>query len=127
MSDYHVLEQSADKKTVRVALHYTIPADSQNQVNQNHRNLIAIVRKNAESGTVKSQVPYLADEFSTELAKMQTGEIIEEVVTVRFSSLGLSNAQKKAEIEAAWEAKRAEIFDRLQTQLEYYHYDNDIV
>jgi len=126
MSDYHVLEQSADKKTVRVALHYAIPADSQNQVNQNHRDLLAIARKDAESGTVKSRVPYLSDEFSAELAKMQTGEIIEEVMTVRFSSLNLSNAQKKAEIEAAWESKRAEVFDRLQTQLEYYHYDNDV-
>jgi len=126
MSNYHVLEQSADQKTVRVALHYTVPAGSQNQVNQNHRGLVAVIRKDPDSGTVKSQVPYLADEFSAELAKMQTGEVVEEVTTVRFSSLNLTDAEKKAEIESAWAAKQAEVFERLQTQLEYYHYDNNI-
>ena len=125
MSDYHVLEQARDKKTIQIALHFTVPINSKNQVNKNHRNLIAIVRKN-ESGSVPSRVPYLADEFPAELAKMQTGEVIEEVATMQFSSLELNDTQKKAEIDAFWGSKQAEVFSQLQTQLEYYHYDNNV-
>ena len=127
MSDYHILAQSIDKKTIQVALHYTIPANSQNKVSKYHRDLIVIVRKDQATGMVESQVPYLADEFATELAQLRSGEKLEEIISYRFSSLNLSAAEKKAEIEAVWSARQAEIFDELQKQLEYYHYDNDIV
>lgn len=127
MSDYHILAQSIDKKTIQVALHYTIPANSQNKVSKYHRDLIVIVRKDQATGMVESQVPYLADEFATELAQLRSGEKLEEIISYRFSSLNLSVAEKRAEIEALWSARQTEIFDELQKQLEYYHYDNDIV
>ena len=134
MSNYHILIQSEDKKTITMALHYTVPVASQNEVGYLHRDLVAMVRKvfvmNPATGllvggNIESRVPYLADDFAAEYAKLQTGEVIEEIVTHRFSILGLTPLEKKAEIDAVWTAKQAETFAKLQAQLEFYHYDGD--
>jgi len=133
MSNYHILIQSEDKKTITMALHYTVPVASQNEVGYLHRDLIAMVRKvfitNPSTGlvvgSIESRVPYLADDFAAEYAQLQTGEVIEEITTYRFSILGMTPIEKKAEIDAVWTVKQAETFAKLQAQLEFYHYDGD--
>jgi len=125
MSNYHILTQSEDKKTITMALHYVVPIATENEVGYLHRDLIAIIRKDPVTGNVESRIPYLADDFAAEYAQLQTGEVIEEITTYRFSILGMTPIEKKAEIDAVWTVKQAETFAKLQAQLEFYHYDGD--
>ena len=120
MSDYHVIEQAQDKKTIRVVYHFPIPAAAQNAAGIDYR---SIVQKCCD---LTSQLPNFETEFASEYTDMQIGAVIERVVVMRFSSINLTPAEKRAEIEAQYEPERVAEFDRLQIEWEWYGYSNDV-
>ncbi len=140
MSDYHVLEQSLDRKTITIVLHYPVPVAAKNVVNKNYRDIIPYMESNGpvgmtlvnpETDVLESVIPWIADtgfnpDGATEPAKIAAGEVIEVTRTHRFSSLNLTNPQKQAEIEALWGDVEQEVSDELDVGIQYYGYSNDV-
>lgn len=120
MSEYHILEQSQDEKTIRVVYHFPVSAVAENAASITYRD---IVQKCCD---LTSQLPNFETEFAQEYADMQAGTVIERVAVVRFSSIGLTPAEKRAEIEAQYEIERVAEFDRLQIEWEWYGYNADV-
>jgi hypothetical protein len=118
--DYHILEQAQDGKTMRVVFHFPVPAQAKNAADILYSD---IVQKCCD---LTSQLPNFETEYPTEYASLQSGTLIERLVVVQFSSINLTPAQKRAEIEAAYEPERVAEFARLQIEWEWYGYAADI-
>ncbi len=117
MSDYHILSQAADKKTVNVVFRIPIP-DVNNQAGKSYRT--ALVEKlTRESGTIESKSPFSTAE---ELTEVQNGEIYEVLTSKRFSSLSLTNVQKRDELDAEFNMLKTEAINQLKTELEWWGY-----
>lgn len=120
MSQYHVLEQSQDKKTIRVVFHFPVNQSATNAASILYTD---IVKKCCD---LTSILPNFETEFSTEYNQMQNGLLIERLVVIRFSSTSLTAGEKRDEIEARWEPERVSEFAALQTEWEWYGYSRDI-
>lgn len=117
MANIHILEQNVNEKTVRAAFHYAVPATN-NAVGLPWATVIL----KSQDGVNVSQVPDHATEFPDEAASMASGNVIEFMEIVRFSRLGLTNAEKLAEIQAAYTARQTGLFAKLSSRLDYYGY-----
>jgi hypothetical protein len=115
MANIHILEQAQDKKTVRTVFHYAVSA-ADNAVGVPWS---AALLKHL-GGEQVSIIPDHATEFPVEAAAMANGTVLEHQATVRFSRLGLTNAEKLAEIQAAYTNKQNEVMAELQVKLNYY-------
>jgi len=123
MSEYHILESAIDGKTVTVVFHCVLTTAEKNWTNSAGKTAPwCIVR----SRDLTSQLPNFETDFATEYALMQNGEVTESRQTVRFSSINLTPAQKRDEIEAAYTVWRAECISDMQKEFEWYGYDNDV-
>ena len=115
MANIHILEQAQDKKTVRTVFHYDIPAAN---------NAVGVPWSTALlkslGGEQVSVIPGHATDFPVEAAAMANGTILEYQGTIRFSVLGLTDAQKLTEIQGAYANKQDEIMAELQVKLNYY-------
>ena len=120
MSDYHILSQAADKKTIQVVFHYAVPTAGKNAADLLYTD---IVQKCCD---LTSQLPDFATEFATEYAAMQAGEVIERQEGIRFSSTDLTAAQKKEQIENAYGGYKTAELSRLQNEWEWYGYDGNV-
>ncbi|MDX9787945.1 MAG: hypothetical protein RBT11_14260 [Desulfobacterales bacterium] len=120
MSNYHILSQSDDKKTINVVFHYVVPAAAKNAANILYTD---IVKKCCD---LTSQIPNHQIDFAQEYQDMQDGKVIERLLNIRFSSLSLTPAQKKAEIEAAFTPSMNAEFTRLATEWEWYGYYGNV-
>jgi len=69
----------------------------------------------------------LPDITPEELNAMKAGSIYENVATVRFSSLNLTNAQRLAEVEAAYTAAETNMLAEKQITLNFYGKSGDVV
>jgi hypothetical protein len=107
MSDYHILDKSSDSRYAEVCVHLPIPSSQNVAGNALSDPTLTYQRATKErleaddlaaggDGTIKSKVP---DIEAAELTQLQNGEIVEEPVSFRFSSLELTNAQRSSEIE----------------------------
>lgn len=94
MSNFHILAQAEDEKTISVVFHYPVPGTN-NQAGISFQTALVLYLGGAEN--IKSEV---AD--AAELANIQAGAIYELRTSVRWSRLGLSNAQKLQEVKNAW-------------------------
>lgn len=116
--DFHVLQQAEDEKTISVVFHYFVPATN-NAVGVAYRT--ALVNYLGGADAITSAV---AD--STEIISLKAGELYEVQTSVRWSKLGLTDAQKLVEISAAYSAKQVEIIAYFGTVLAYYGHKGDV-
>ena len=123
MSDYHLLTQSKDLKTIQVIAHIPVP-DIVNAAGKNYR--LALKEKlesGSESGTITSQCPSISP---AELTQMQAGEIYEVVASYRFSVLGLTSAQKQAELDVAFNSQKIRTQNALNIELKWWGHTRDV-
>jgi len=121
MSDYHILTQDPKKKTVQVVFHIPIPSKGTNAAGISWQD--AMVK---EQGGTNSIVSQLSNISSEEESALKSGALVEVVKTVRFSSTSLSNDERKAEIEAAFEKAKKAIFAEKQIVLEWMGYEGNV-
>ena len=123
MSNYHILTQAQDKKTVNVIFHIPIP-DVVNAADKSYRlSLKEKLEFESPTGTIESSCPYITP---AELTQMQNGEIYEILRSKRFSSLSLTNAQKRNELDAEYNVLKTEARDELQVELEWWGLNRDV-
>ena len=120
MSDYHIMAQSTDEKTVQVAFHISVP-DAVNEAGVNYR--AALVQQLTIEGPIVSAYP---NTIGAELTAMEAGELLEVVRSVRFSRLGLTPAEKAAELDAEYAAVQASLLATKQVELEWWGADRDV-
>lgn len=113
MSDYHILQQDKDQKGYTVAYHFPVPAGN-NSAGKPWSTCVAEY-KSTGGQSLTSQVPGLSQ---AEQNQVTAGTINEIVQFFRFSSIGLTPAQKKAEIDAAWAGIKTEKESELSVVLE---------
>lgn len=118
--DFHVLDQAMDLKTVNVVFHYPVPATN-NAVDISYRT--ALINYLGGVNAIVSSVPDITE---VELAAMKAGEVYEVQTNVRWSRLGLTNGQKQAEVQAAYNNTQAEINGYFVVALAFYGYKGDV-
>ena len=123
MSNYHLLTQAQDKKTINVIFHIPIP-DVDNATGKKYRLVLKEkLERQSETGTIKSVCP---DITPAELAQIQNGEIYETQRSIRFSVLGLANAEKRNELDAECNKLKTEALNELKVVLEWYGFERDV-
>jgi len=123
MSDYHVLTVSPDLKTVTVIFRIPVP-DLQNQAGKSYRTaLVEKLTRESPTGTIESKSPFSTAE---ELAQVQNGEVYEVLTSVRFSSLSLTNTQRRDELDAKFNELKTKALTRLKIELEWWGYKRDV-
>lgn len=110
MSDIHVRETDRKLKSVNCVFHIDVPVTS---------NAVGVIWTEVVQ-KARLPEPIMADNDTTENAKITAGEILEVAATVRFSSINLTNAQRLAEIEAFYNDKKAEYMTKLQGELNFF-------
>ena len=120
MSNYHIGIQDIDKKSVNVVFHIPISSGGQNEADLTWR---AVVVK--EQGGSDNIVSVLSDISPTESTQLKSGEIYEKSETVRFSSINLSVAQRKAEIKARFNNLKTKLIQEKKITLEWIGYKGD--
>lgn len=116
--DYHILSQSKDQNTVNVIFHAAVPA-ANNSVGVPWKT--ALLKKH--SGVIASALYGIS---SAELALIETGEVIEKVETVRFSSIYLTNTQRLQEIKDRYSVARTQLLEELQIELSFMGHEGDV-
>lgn len=123
MSNYHLLMQARDKKTVNVVFHIPIP-DVDNAADKKYRlALKEKLERQSESGIIESVCP---DINPAELAQIQNGEIYEITRSKRFSSLSLTNVQKRDELDAEYNKLKTEALNELKVMLKWWSFKRDV-
>ena len=102
-ADYWILKTAIDKKTVRLVVHVDVPSQN-NAAGYNCRT--ALIESMGGAANIASEVPGLDDAALKNGSKLEYGE------EYRFSSLELTNIQRRDEVEA----RVAEIVTNLQTE-----------
>lgn len=120
MSDYHIREVSADKKTVNVVYHLPIPATN-NMVATPWRTALV-----AHQGGADAIASVLLDIIAGDLVLLKNGSLYEKVLTMRFSSTDLTNAARLAEVAARYSVELAAVTANLQATLDYYGKAGDV-
>ena len=122
MSNYHILSQADDLKTLETVQHIAI-ASANNAAGVNYRT--ALVQYLTQGGvTIGSVVPGIE---AAELTALQNGSLYEVQRTYRFSSLNLTNAQKATELDAYYTAQVTQIIGELQRMLQWWGYSRNVV
>lgn len=122
MSDYHILKQARDKKTINVVFHISIPAGGTNQANISWHD--AIVLDLGGAAAIVSVLPELVG--SQEETDMKAGTLVEVPDTVRFSSINLNNDQRKAEIAARYSEVSSTLISEKQQELAFIGFSADV-
>lgn len=135
-SDYHILTQAADLKTAQVVFHFQVPASGTNSAGIQWQDAVKmnLFRKDEVGNPVPifSVLPvyhvvnYPGGIDSAEETLIGDGEVIEEVVTVRFSTIDLTDQQRRDEIVAAHTARNTELINQLQKELAWIGYRGDV-
>ena len=110
MSSIHIREKDSKNKTINCIFHITVP-DTVNTVGTNWRSAIQ---------WAMSPVALMSYNNSTENANIEAGNILEVTETVRFSSINLTNAQRLAEVEAAYNKRKTILLQELQARLDFF-------
>jgi hypothetical protein len=113
MSDYHILKQKLDKLEANFVFHYPTP------VGNNYASVAyneCIKRDRSPSDSI---VPNLLADNPTEHAKVLTGEVYEDSITLTFT-VGMSNAQKLALAESKWTELKANFLAQVPIRYKFY-------
>jgi len=121
MSDYHILTQGRDKKTINVLFHIPIPATGTNDVGISWQ--AAVVREQGGADAISSN---FLDISAEELSALKAGSIVEKQVTVRFSSTILTNAQRLQEIKNTFNTMKTEFVSEKQIDLAFIGYAGNV-
>lgn len=126
MSNYHIREVQAEQnssaiKTVNVVFHIPIPTGN-NVVGIPWRD--ALVRHLGGAANIVSVLPEISTQEDSD---MKAGAIFEKSMTVRFSSTNLTDAQRLAQVEAAFTAEKNAELSTKQIELKYYGKAGDVV
>lgn len=121
MSDYYIRNIDVKLKTVSCVFHIPIPKTN-NAVGTTWRD--ALVRSLGGADAIDSVLP---DITPAELSALKAGSIYENVATVRFSSIELTNAQRLAEIEAAYTVAKTDLLTEKQITLNFFGKTGDVV
>lgn len=122
MSDYHVLTQDEKNRSISVVFHIPIPATGVNEAGFSWRN--AIVKEQGGSANIISSLP---DISKVEDTALKAGEIFEKQTIVRFSSVNLSNAQRKIQIETMFDKIKTDLVAEKQITLQWIGYSADAI
>jgi len=127
MADYHVLGMDRDKDELTVVFHIPIPAVPTNFTGITYRN--AIIEKSIQE-TGAAPVSVLPDIFNNvditvHKAEIAAGEFYEVLKVIEMDA-NLSNANKKAIIDAEYADTESEILSELQDTLTFWGYDSDL-
>jgi len=122
MSNYHILEQSKDRKAVTVAFHVAVP-NTLNKAGVNYR--VALVQYKDLNNFV-SMIFNHETNFSTENAQLISGGLYEYVQEYRFSESSISDGEKQTELDNKFTALSTNIPSRIETILEWWGFNRDI-
>lgn len=120
MSDYHIRTTAVDLKIVSCVFHIPIPATN-NTVGVSWQDALVLSLGGADEIT-----SVLPDISTAELTAMKEGSIFENVETVGFSSLNLTNAQRLAEVETAYTEAETDVLAEKQVTLNFYGKSGDV-
>ena len=109
MSNVHILEK-VQNKTVNCIFHIAVP-DTTNAVGTNWRDAI----RNS-----KAPEALMSYNDADENTYIEAGSVLEVAETVRFSSTNLTNAQRLAEVTAAYNSRKTELLEELQDELDFF-------
>jgi len=123
MSSYHLLTQAKDLKTVQAVCHIPTP-NTNNAAGKSYRTALKeMLESRSEDGTIISYCPSISP---AELTQIQAGEIYEIPINYRFSVLGLTNTQKRNELDAEFNKQKIVALNTLETELEWWGFDRDV-
>ena len=125
MSNYHILTQeiqNENKRAAQVVFHIPVPGAGTNEAGISWRD--AVVKEQGGAANIESILP---DITTQEDSDMKAGALIERVDTVRFSTVNLTNVQRKAEIENYYSELKASLVAEKQLTLEWIGYAADVV
>ena len=109
----HVLDQDAENRSVQVVFHLPVPPGN---------NAAGTPWKTAVQRSL-NPVPSMPWNATVENAAITAGEVLEVVETVVFSSKTRNNAQRLAEIQAAYTARQADQLAALAVKLNFFGYE----
>ena len=128
---YHVLTQSDDKKTANLVFHIDVPPAADNEVGILYSTCLVeqLIYNNPEwtqAADIQSIVPSITQ---GELDDIRVGLIYEVAHTIRWGSIDpeLTPAEKQAVIEAEYNTKKVELFDKKKVELAYWGKEGDVV
>jgi len=120
MSNYHILNTDIRLKTVSCVFHIPIPATN-NEVGVTWQDALVLSLGGTEA--ITSTLPDITQD---ELSALKAGSLYECMESVRFSSINLTNAQRLAEVEAAYTAAKTEMLAEKQITLNFYGKAGDV-
>lgn len=120
MSNYHVLFQELDRKNVQAIFHIPIPEAGVNGAGIGWRAAALLERQFIER-IGKSVLPGIA---SGELTALDNGSLIEVSQRVPFTSTSLTDAQRNAQILAAYNAATNSVLAGKQITLNFMGYNS---
>ncbi len=124
MSNYHIHEIGKEEgniiKIVNVVFHIPIPALN-NVVGVPYRD--ALVRSLGGAAAIVSVLPEITTQEDSD---MKAGALLEVSTTVRFSSTNLTDAQRLAQVEAAFTAAKTAELTVKQQELKYFGKEGDV-
>lgn len=116
--NYHILTQAKDQNTVNVTFHVVVPV-ADNSVGVPWKT--ALLKKH--KGTITSVLHGITP---AELTQIETGQVIEKVETVRFSSIYLTNTQRLQEVKNRYSIVKTQLLEELQIELNFMGYEGDV-
>ena len=110
MADIHIREKDRQDKTVNCIFHFAVPATLN----------AAGLPWNEVLQKAKSPTPLMSYNDSTENAQIEAGNIYEHQETVRFSTINLTNEQRIAEVQTAYQDRQNTVFGALAGELDFF-------
>ena len=117
MSDYHILESQEDLKRARVVFHVPVPSS---------QNAAGITWQVAVAMEQSDKISILTNITTEEAAQLVSGEIIEKVENMKFSSTSLNNAQRLQEVKDRALFWKTELINEKQVTLNFMGYQGDV-
>ena len=129
MSDYHILAQDVEEKTINVVFHISVPSAGVNSAGILWRDAVLKEQNNLirEDGSPVIICSRIKDISIAENTGLKNGSLIERIETVRFSRLGLSSTEKKTEIEAKCKQVRANLILQKQNTLQWIGFEGNVI
>lgn len=110
MSDIHILDKDTEHKTINCVFHIAVPTGN---------NSAGISWQTAVKNYF-APVSIMAYNDTTENTGIEDGSIIEKSITVRFSSVSISDSDRLNEINAAYNKIKIEIITTLAEKLKFF-------
>ena len=110
MSNIHIKELDIKNKTVSCVFHIPVPAGN---------NSAGVVWTTAVKNSL-NPIAEMSYNNQTENTAIENGEMLETAVTVRFSSISITDAQRLAEVEAKYETESVILLQKLANKLKFF-------